>query len=219
MNLIDAAKARITGRNLRLVMPEGADQRIRDAAIQIEDERLAKVIVYGGQLPPPTAEHVSAVQSQRPKLTAAMAMRLLAKPLPRAAASVATGETDAMLAGVENTTAKVIEAALMTIGLAGTTTVPSSYFLMQWPDRQLIFADCAVNIAPTAEQLAEIAISTAKSAAAVLKDMPKLALLSFSTTGSARHGSIDKIVTALHIVRQREPSILIDGELQLDAAL
>jgi phosphate acetyltransferase len=124
-----------------------------------------------------------------------------------------------MLAGAENPTGRVIEAALMTIGLRQGVETPSSFFLMQWPDRALIFADCAVNFQPNATQLASIAISAAASAEAVLGETPRMALLSFSTKGSGDHSDADKVIKAVKIARERAPELLIDGELQGDAAL
>ncbi|MFN0194387.1 MAG: phosphate acyltransferase, partial [Aestuariivirga sp.] len=155
----------------------------------------------------------------RPKLTIGMAERLLSKPLYRAGAAVASGEAVAMLAGAENPTARVIEAALMTIGLRQGVETPSSFFLMQWPDRALIFADCAVNVQPDAGELASIAISAAASAATVLGETPRVAMLSFSTKGSGDHPDADKVIEAVKIARERAPGLLIDGELQGDAAL
>ncbi len=219
MTPIEAAKARITGKNLTIIMPEGDDPRIRAAARLIEQEELAHVLLYSDSVPAISSQHIAAVQAQRPRMSTTMAERLLAKPLPRAAAAVAAGEAHAMLAGVANPTSKVIEAALLAIGLAPGITIPSSYFLMQWPDRTLIFADCAVNIAPTPQELAEIAITTARSARAVLAAEPRLAMLSFSTLGSAKHTTVDAVVQAFEIVRSRDPTILIDGEMQLDTAL
>jgi phosphate acetyltransferase len=219
MDLIEEAKTKIKGRNLKLVMPEGADARIVAAAKEIESQQLATVSLYKGDCPLASGQHVNVVQALRPKLTEAMTVRLLAKPLYRAGVSVATGEAHAMLAGVEHATAKVIEAALMTIGLAEGITTPSSYFLMQWPDRDLLFADCALNVAPTSKQLAEIVMTTVKNARSILPDEPRVALLSFSTKGSAKHESIDRIINAMEIVRSNMPDVLIDGEFQLDAAL
>jgi phosphate acetyltransferase len=147
------------------------------------------------------------------------ARRLLARPLFMAGAMVAAGEAEAMAAGVGHATARVIEAALMTVGLAPGVAVPSSFFLMAWPDRGLIFADCAVNAQPSAAELAAIAVASGRSAAAVLGKAPRVALLSFSTHGSAVHGDVAKVAEAVGLARALAPEVMIDGELQADAAL
>jgi phosphate acetyltransferase len=219
MSVIEEAKAKIKGRGLRLVLPEGEDARIREAADVLREQGLAVPIVFDGEMPASEERDIASVIAQRPKMSAAIAARLLQKPLYRGGAMVATGGAEAMLAGAANPTSRVIEAAMMTIGLAARIATPSSFFLMQWPDRKLVFADCAVNIQPTPSQLADIAIASAGSAARILDDTPRVAMLSFSTKGSGEHADAVKIREALAIARSRAPELLIDGELQGDAAL
>jgi phosphate acetyltransferase len=219
MNVIDEAKAKIKGQRLKLVMPEGEDTRILDAAIMLKEQALAEPIVFTKNAPEPGASTIALLRTRREKLTDTMATRLLKKPLYAAGALVATGGAHAMLAGVANPTSRVIEAALMTIGLAENINTPSSFFLMRWPDRRLVFADCAVNVQPTAEELADIAIASASSAAKILGEVPRVALLSFSTKASGTHADATKVIEALHIAKARAPHLTIDGELQGDAAL
>ena len=150
------------------------------------------------------------------------------KRLYFAALSVAAGDADATVGGAANSTSDTVRAGLHSIGLAPEARLVSSFFLMIAPEGNraafgekgaLLFADCAVVPDPSAQELAEIALTTADNARAFLEAEPRVALLSFSTKGSASHAHFEKIREALRIAKARQPELAIDGELQADAAL
>ena len=248
MNIISTFTQKVHGKGLKLVLPEGHDERIIQAARRIKDEDIAVPIVLGKPeqiakavessgvniddietINPRTSDKLDAYAAKyiegRDDLSAAIAKRVVAKPVFYAAMMVATGDADTVVAGAATVTATVIQAGTLAIGLLEGLSTASSYFLMIIPeflgqkDKPFIFADCAVNVDPIAEQLADIAIASATSAAKLLGDDPKVAMLSFSTKGSASSPSVDKVNAALEIVKTRNPELAIDGEFQADSAI
>ena len=234
--------------NKRIVFPEGSDERIQKAARWLLDDGIVQPILIGKanklkkqadisgisldgigivchETAPCLNDYAAAYNTARIGVSKKVALRLLRRPLIFAGMMVAQGDADGCVAGVANATARVIEAAGLTIGFAEGIFGVSSCFIMVIPnsldgkDTVLMFSDCAVSIQPTAEELAQIAISTAATTRTLLSTEPKVAMLSFSTKGSASHINVDKITTATQIVRRRMPNLMIDGELQGDAAL
>jgi phosphate acetyltransferase len=157
--------------------------------------------------------------------TAASAARLLSNPLFFSAMLLREGEVDGVVAGANNTTADVARAAKFIVGTPDGVQDVSSAFVMCCRDKSfgengnLVFADAGVLVEPTSAQLAEIAVASANTARSLLGCEPRVALLSFSTYGSASHSRVSKVREALAILRQRAPDMLVDGELQVDAAL
>jgi phosphate acetyltransferase len=152
-------------------------------------------------------------------LTFEEAQKQMTRPLFFGAMMVREGMADGSVAGSLSTTGDVLRAAIQVIGLADNITVVSSFFMMIFPQQVFSFADCAVVPDPTAEQLADIGASTADNHKRLTGEQPRVAMLSFSTKGSASHEYVEKVQQATTILKKKRPDLIVDGELQLDAAI
>ncbi len=207
MSVLDNAYSVARARAARVVFPEMDDPRVAEAAQTLATQGLCRPL----PLAAPSDAQVSALMRTR-GCKESFARKLIAKPLYRGAAMVAAGEADVLVAGADAPTREVIKAAGMAIGLADGVSTPSSFFLMIFPDgRELVFADCAVNVAPDAAQLADIARASASSGAALFGSA-RVAMLSFSTGSSGNGGSVDNVRTAAQATG-------FAGPIQADAAL
>lgn len=208
MSRLDEIRAQVAQRGARVIFPEIGEPRVAQAAEVLRAQGLAHPLHLPDQ---PSDAHLSALVDGR-GIKEGIARRMLARPLFRAAAMVAAGEADAMVAGADSPTKKVIEAASIVIGPAEGVATPSSFFVMLWPGgRAVLMADCAVNVAPDAAQLADIARASAASAQALLGEA-RVALLSYSTGESGAGESVDR-------VRAAALATGFTGPVQADAAL
>ena len=220
------AAAVCTRNRLARITLLGDEATIRDTA-QREGADLGGVEVIDHRRAPDFEKMVSLFHELRRAkgLMADEARTLMTDPLYYGNLMVRLGKADGSVAGATNTTSHTVRAALHCIGVRSGFKLVSSFFLMALPnsnfghDGALIFADCGVVIEPSAAELAEIAISSADSFRALLGATPRVAMLSFSTKGSAKHKLVDKVVEATRTVKARVPQLEIDGELQADAAL
>lgn len=245
-SILAAIRERAMRTRRRVVFADGADPRAARAARTLVDEGVGDVTLLGGaislreaadqagvsldgiEILAPGAdprmdlyveEHLESQRDRGRSLDGASARSELETGPVFGAFLVRRGEADACVAGNLSTTADTVRAAIRVLGTSEGIRTVSSCFLMIGEDRVLTFADCGVVPEPTADQLADIALSTARTHRSLTGEEPRVAMLSFSTKGSASHPLVDRVVEATRKARSRSPGFPIDGELQLDAAL
>ncbi len=243
-NFISDVRANASKLKKTIVLPDATDIRAIKASRIIADEQIASPVLIGNEeaiRSKAESEHVSlqgvrVVDPEKSELLSNFthlyfnlrkskgiqftdAQEMMKKPLFFGAMMVREGMADGSVAGSLSTTGDVLRAGLQIIGTQEGISVVSSFFVMVFPQKIYSFADCAVVPDPTAEQLADIALTTADNHRKVTGEEPRVAMLSFSTKGSASHPLVEKVQKATEIARKKNPNIKLDGELQLDAAI
>lgn len=248
MSFIDKIKVRAKASRKTIVLPEGEDERVLKAAEKIKKENIAKVILLGNKvkllnlakdvdltdveiIDPETSPKLETYASllyelrKHKGMTMEKAKELAKNPVWYGTLMVKSKDVDGMVAGAATSTGDVFRPAFQVVKTAPGIGVVSSAFMMIVPDCEygangnMLFADCAINPNPDAKQLSEIAICTAKTWESLMDEEPKVAMLSFSTKGSAQNEMVDKVAEATRLLKEQAPELLADGELQADAAL
>lgn len=248
MSFIDEIIARATQCKKTIVLPEGGDLRVIQAAAEILRRQIADVVLVGnekeiGELAsgldisqarivnpltsPMRSEYANDFFEMRKSkgITMEQAQETMKDNVFWAVMMVKKGEADGMVSGAAHSTADTVRPALQIIRTAPGVKTASSFFVMVVPDcpygenGTFVFADCGLNRNPTAEELSEIAVASAKSFRSLVQSEPKVAMLSFSSYGSGKDPIVDKVIEATKLAKQKAPQLVLDGELQADAAL
>ncbi|MEE6451545.1 phosphate acetyltransferase [Gottfriedia acidiceleris] len=240
-NLFESIKQKVSGKGISIVLPEGTDERILTAADRLAKEDVLKPILIGNVenvkekasslglelqgveiLDPSTYEEMeqlvaSFVERRKGKATEEQARKALLDPNYFGTMLVYANKAQGLVSGATHSTADTVRPALQIIKTKPGVTKTSGVFIMVREDEKYVFADCAINIAPNSQDLAEIAIESAKTAKLFDID-PKIAMLSFSTKGSAKSPETEKVAEAVKIAKELAPELTLDGEFQFDAA-
>jgi phosphate acetyltransferase len=240
-DLFTVLKEKVTGQNLRIVFPEGQDERILAAAGRLAAEKIITPILIGNiaeieakakdmdisldsaEIYDPNNflmmdELVAAfIERRKGKATEEDARRILLDENYFGTMLVYANKADGLVSGAAHSTADTVRPALQIIKTKEGVRKTSGVFIMVRDDEKYVFADCAINISPDSQDLAEIAIESAKTAR-MFDIEPRVAMLSFSTKGSAKSPETEKVSAALEAAKVRDPLLIIDGEFQFDAA-
>ena len=249
MGFIDVIKEKAKACKKTIVLPESEDRRTYEAAAQILKEGIANIVIVGteeavkkgsegldisgAQIVDPavsekTAAYIDKLVELRQKkgMTPEQAKEILLNQyLYYGVMMVKMGDADGMVSGACHSTADTLRPCLQILKTKPGTKLVSAFFLMEVPNCEFgengtfVFADCGLNQNPTSEELAAIAASSAESFKALVGAEPKVAFLSHSSKGSAKHADIDKVTAAVKIAKEENPDLMLDGELQLDAAI
>lgn len=250
MDVLKNFKERAASDLKTIVFAEGDDERIVRAAAEIENEKIAEIVILGNVksiqnsaneygvdldgveiIDPENSDYIEEFKEEFYELrkhkgiTKEDAEKAIKDPLYFGTMMIYTDNADGMVAGAANATGNVLRPAFQIVKTAEGISTVSSAIIMVLKDKAfgedgvMVFSDCAVNPAPNSEQLSEIAITTADTAHRLLDFEPKVAMLSFSTMGSAQHENVDNVREAVKIAHQNAPHLKIDGEMQADAAL
>ena len=242
--LLEEIKNKAIKLNKTIVLPESHDERVLKAAEILAREKIVSVITLGNDdrvrsdakkmdvdltgirvIDPSTSDKLSDFTNlyfnlrKHKGITVEKARETVLRDLFFAAMMVKEGMADGSVAGSSASTADVMRAGIQCVGIPEGISIVSSFFLMIFPEKVYSFADCAVVPDPDANQLADIAISTADNHRNLIGEEPRVAMLSFSTKGSAQHESVDKIIDAVKVIKDKRRDLEVDGELQFDAAI
>ncbi len=244
MELLNQIRSKAAQRKKTIVLPESHDERVLKAAEILTQQKIASVITLGNEekirndakkngvnlqgiriIDPDKSDKLSDFTNiffnlrKHKGVTVEQARETMRRDLFFGGMMVSNGMADGSVSGSFATTADVMRASIFCVGMKEGISIVSSFFLMVFPKAVYSFADCAVNPNPDAKQLADIAISTADNHKKLTGEEPYIAMLSFSTKGSAEHEMVDKVREATKLVQQKRPDLNVDGELQFDAAI